>query len=351
MITYSCVLVLSLLVVDIVKPDHHGGGNDNHHNHHHGPSVSHHQECADWVDCRKFYTCTHDGEKLNEQLCDDISERFDSDLGDCTSDYSGSPTCLSDLYSPTGSMETFNNMTFYTVGEGKECVVFNYDIKGIHNTRTKLLCDLIARQGYQVMLPDYFHNEYYDFATMGPQGIYAFMAKHNNPVKLTGDIEERVLPYGESKGCTSYKVIGTCWGTYMVLRFSSYPAVKAGISMHPSHPNMLLAQGVNVTDFLRENVQCPQLYLVAGDDPDSVKTGGEEQRILGDKLTIVEFPDMSHGWTTRGDLTDPNIRAGTLKAMNKMMDFLKNSAAAHLINMTSSVLLIFSAVLCTCLGN
>ncbi len=29
--------------------------------------------------------------------------------------------------------------------------------------------------------------------------------------------------------------------------------------------------------------------------------------MLGDLLSIVEFKDMKHGWTTRGDLSDAKV--------------------------------------------
>ena len=29
---------------------------------------------------------------------------------------------------------------------------------------------------------------------------------------------------------------------------------------------------------------------------------------MGDKLKVVECLDMKHGWTTRGDISDPNTK-------------------------------------------
>jgi hypothetical protein len=31
-------------------------------------------------------------------------------------------------------------------------------------------------------------------------------------------------------------------------------------------------------------------------------------QLLGDKLEIIEFNDMLHGWTVRGDLKDPLVK-------------------------------------------
>ncbi len=72
----------------------------------------------------------------------------------------------------------------------------------------------------------------------------------------------------------------------------------------------------------------PQLYLPAGDDSPDVYPGGIGEKVakpiaklrfafinlfslntqvLGDLLSIVEFKDMKHGWTTRGDLSDAKV--------------------------------------------
>ena len=44
------------------------------------------------------------------------------------------------------------------------------------------------------------------------------------------------------------------------------------------------------------------MFMPAGSDEDNVKIGGLGKKVLGDGLEIIEFPDMAHGWTVRGDL-------------------------------------------------
>ena len=40
------------------------------------------------------------------------------------------------------------------------------------------------------------------------------------------DLETIVLPFARSKGAQEFGAIGTCWGSYMVIRESSYPEVR-----------------------------------------------------------------------------------------------------------------------------
>ena len=51
---------------------------------------------------------------------------------------------------------------------------------------------------------------------------------------------------------------------------------------------------------LLSGVQCPQLFMPAGADSPSCKTGGLAEEVLGGQLEVVEFPDMEHGWSIRG---------------------------------------------------
>ena len=50
--------------------------------------------------------------------------------------------------------------------------------------------------------------------------------------------------------------------------------------------------------------------MPASNDPASVKEGGLAQKTLGtEKCQIIEFPDMKHGWSVRGDCSKPLVSA------------------------------------------
>jgi hypothetical protein len=44
------------------------------------------------------------------------------------------------------------------------------------------------------------------------------------------------------------------------------------------------------------------MFMPADNDGPNVSPGGLGKKILGDGLEIIEFPEMAHGWTVRGDL-------------------------------------------------
>ncbi len=67
------------------------------------------------------------------------------------------------------------------------------------------------------------------------------------------------------------------------------------------------------------------MFLPAGNDSPNVKEGGLSRKILGDdpdKLSIVEYPEMKHGWTVRGDIGDSKVARDVVDAVAKGFAFL-----------------------------
>ena len=119
-----------------------------------------------------------------------------------------------------------------------------------------------------------------------------------------------------------FSILGFCWGSYVVVKMSESPIIKAGVSMHPSHSKICEQIGEN-EELLLKNIKCPQLFLPAGNDHPATKFGGTGKKVLGDALTIIEFSDMQHGWSVRGDLADPVVERDVVKAFNFTLAFFK----------------------------
>ena len=76
----------------------------------------------------------------------------------------------------------------------------------------------------------------------------------------------------------------------------------------------------------------------AGSDNANMKEGGELFAVLqkhpfGDQCVTRDFPDMAHGWTTRGDLKVPAVAAAVDKALSGGIQFLKK----HLLGESTTV--------------
>mmetsp|Transcript_23623 Transcript_23623/g.74234 ORF Transcript_23623/g.74234 Transcript_23623/m.74234 type:complete len:90 (+) Transcript_23623:423-692(+) len=74
---------------------------------------------------------------------------------------------------------------------------------------------------------------------------------------------------------------------------------------------------------LAAEVKCPQLLMPAGGDADHYRDGTLTDIINanGFEGAAVDFPDMRHGWTIRGDATDPAVNRDVYAAMSAAKDF------------------------------
>jgi len=222
-------------------------------------------------------------------------------------------------YTPKGTIETVEDLDIYRVGEGEKTIIWNYDIFGINAGRTKLLADLFASKGYQVLIPDYYRkgegrNPFVD------KDLMEFIKARTIWDNLQKDWLEKIRPYAEKHGAKRFGAIGTCWGTYMVLKLGGLPDVFAGVSWHPSHApiakNML---GEDLKE-LFASITAPQLFMPAGGDAPEDMADGLAKEVMGDKLKVVECLDMKHGWTTRGDISDPNTKRDLDLAIKEALD-------------------------------
>ena len=96
--------------------------------------------------------------------------------------------------------------------------------------------------------------------------------------------------------------------------------IKAGISMHPGHPMLIETMGEDETEVLKM-IKSPQMVMPSSNEADSVMRGGLTEEVLGGGVQIIEFPDMGHGWTVRGDLSVPVVKRDVDKAFNLVLDF------------------------------
>ena len=93
-----------------------------------------------------------------------------------------------------------------------------------------------------VLIPDYYRGVSFDPTTKARHITLQFLtdqSKWSNNGQLFQDYSIVKSYAKENLGCKTFGTIGTCWGTYAVLRMSEDVDIKAAVSMHPSHPSVL----------------------------------------------------------------------------------------------------------------
>jgi len=136
---------------------------------------------------------------------------------------------------------------------------------------------------------------------------------------------EALINYLRSTGASKIGMVGFCWGGWVVCQTAAItPEIKCGVVPHPSI-HVEGALGGSPSELV-SRVKCPMLVCPAGDDPPMYAPGGEVYEALKannpDREFIHPFPEMKHGFVTRGDMDDPATKRDKEAALVLMQNFL-----------------------------
>lgn len=227
--------------------------------------------------------------------------------------------------------EYAGNMTIYHVvpqNPSTKAIIVNYDINGMNMGRLRSVCDQLAQDtGFHVIMPDFFRNgdgimNYggFPFTDAG----FMWFAQFNSQ-RVLNDTNV-VYEYMKDAGykIDSYGSTGYCWGAWAGLWQGTTGQLSAHVSAHPSY---------QVEDFIGSGLQnltlavnTPVMIIAAGNDPETVKSGGVVESWLqsaGNYVEIVEFPEMEHGWVPRGNVSIPAVAEGVQGALKNTVEFFQ----------------------------
>jgi len=234
---------------------------------------------------------------------------------------------------PTGTMTTHNGLEMYISGHPSPNVVIVLpEVWGIASGRLRHIADLLASRGFFAILPKVQpgspHGGWENDGYGAPidDGFFPWIGAELNWEKTKPRIEA-VLAYAKSQGAKKIGLIGFCWGSWVVFKTAAeFPNdITCGVNCHPSVriEEMAFKRSQNE---LCESIKCPMAVFPAGNDPENCKQGGDFQKILekkdfGKDCLFVDFPEMEHGWASRGDDTKPNVKRDVDKVLGLSLDF------------------------------
>ena len=237
-------------------------------------------------------------------------------------------------YVPQGKMIDINcpgggkaPMPTYIVGDesSSKCLLILADIYGIHSGRHKVIADELAhRCGYFVVMPDVFRNDppFTEQEQNFQKALDNYVFKH-----LETDLVEAIYPYCRSSN-NRRKVasLGFCYGAYLWCMMASHVTFEALVSPHPSIFNAAKHAKDDLSTAIAA-IKCPVYLLNAPEDPPEQQPGGNIQRILtenGNTDSVFETMenDVKHGWSCRGDVSDPVIKQAVNESFERICNFL-----------------------------
>ena len=222
-------------------------------------------------------------------------------------------------YKPVGEVLPVGELEAYCVGKpGPRAVVVIQEIYG-WDGRLKGICDTLAEQGYFVVMPDFHRGK--TAHGMSDAEKMAWLAEMPFEGQLMSDVRA-VLAWLQELAVERVAGVGFCWGGWVLCKASSFGLpFQCGASAHPSTK---IERSVFKGDeeALARAVKMPLLLLPAGNDPPELKEAGAVAQALQQGRS-VEFPEMKHGWVTRGDLGEPAVQRDAELAMGLIMDHLR----------------------------
>lgn len=254
----------------------------------------------------------------------------------------GTETTVEHLVVPKalGSYVTHDGLDMYVSGKpSSSAVIVLPEVFGIASGRLKNIADQLAAHGWYAILPKVQPNpnagegwEGDGFGTpfneLSFENLLTWLAT-DLPWPTVKPRLEKVIDYAKSTGATKIGAIGFCWGSWAIFKASAeWPgAFTCGVHCHPSVrlEEALFKESQND---LAERVSCPMAMFAAGNDPDNCKPGGDFQNIFNKKewgkdCVFVDFPDMEHGWVSRGDTNVENVKRDVEKALSLSFEFFK----------------------------
>ena len=207
-------------------------------------------------------------------------------------------------------------------------VLWGHDIYGVDSGRTKEYCNKMFEDlGVTCILPDFFR---------GADGRPDPIPVWND--ELSRDWEDLLVPYLELGEAKSVGVVGTCFGSYIVMHASASGVgfIKGGVSIHPAHPGLMESADEDEAS-IYSKIKSPQSFMDTPDSSETVREDGLASQVI-DNVGLVfwirclsgffqtfftEYEDpCNHGFFNRGDLSDKAVEACVNRAMADLLEFL-----------------------------
>jgi len=185
------------------------------------------------------------------------------------------------------------------------------DIFGAHLINAQLLADDFARNGFKTVIPDYLNGDPIPAEAMGPGSTFdlgKWFGSHGP--EQTRPPLDKVVAALKAQGVTTFVASGHCFGARYVFDLAFDNVLHTAVVSHPS----LLKVPDDLEKWAKTNV--PLLINSCTTDPQfPAESQAMADKILGGGKFAPGYKrefweGCTHGFTVRGDMSDPKVKAG-----------------------------------------
>lgn len=238
-------------------------------------------------------------------------------------------------YNAKGQIELLNDKTSLQVYTSsvtdassltkKKGIILYPDVYGPFTSRSKSIADYFSNHGFEVIAPDCFRGETKANVSL-PLGEWLAKFPYEDVVKRdTKDCKD----YLKQKGVESIGAIGFCWGVWAVAKESACEGeedrIKCGVGCHPSILIESFVFGGDDEELaMKASDNVPLLLNIAGNDKENLMPGSKvAENVTTNGGSLVLYEDMVHGWVSRGDYTQEDVKRSGMNALSSALEFFQ----------------------------
>ncbi|KAJ8487117.1 hypothetical protein ONZ45_g14439 [Pleurotus djamor] len=228
---------------------------------------------------------------------------------------------------PAGKWEVLNGVETYVATPEIEypkdkAVLFMTDIFGPRMINIQLLADDYARNGFKVYVPDIVNGDPVPTAILSGNTSISIpeWLKDHGPEQTTPTVEKAIAAL-RAQGMKEIGACGFCFGARYCFNVAFAGELKVAVVSHPS-----LLEIADIEKYSKTNVpllvnSCEFDDLFSDDVRD-----GFDQALGGDNFAPgykrTYFEGCAHGFSVRGDLSNPKVLAGKEGAFKASIEWL-----------------------------
>jgi dienelactone hydrolase len=231
---------------------------------------------------------------------------------------------------PKGKWESIGGVNSYVATPAGEypknkAILFLPDVFGPQLPNAQLLADDFAANGIKTIIPDYLNGDPIPADALGPGSTFNIGTWFpNHGQDKTRPSLDKVLEALKEEGVTEFAATGYCFGGRYVFDLAFDNVIKVGVVSHPS----LLKVPEDLEKYAASSKAALLINSCTIDSQFPLESSAKADEIFGDGKFAPGykreyFEGCSHGFAVRGDLSNPQAKAGKEGSFKASVEWIK----------------------------